>query len=84
MESTNLKGNLPESDKGVFYFATFRAGKSLLFVRLVPGMYEEFEKDGILFVLPKLSGYNYILPLDIKRISNNYRAIIVALNGTHL
>jgi hypothetical protein len=52
-------------------------------VKLVPGMYEELEKDNILFIFPKLSGYNYILPLNIKRISN-HRAILVALNYTHI
>lgn len=78
-----LKEVCENQTKGCFILQPIEKVNSPSIVRLVPGMYEEFEENEILFILPKLSGYNYILPLDIKRISN-HRAVIVRLNSTHL
>lgn len=77
-----LKEVCQNQTKGCFILEPLEKVESSSIIRLVPGMYEEFEQDNILYIFPKLLGYNYILPLDIKRISN-HRAIIVPLNSAH-
>lgn len=76
-----LKEICQNQTKGCFILEPIEQVDPTSIIKLVPGMYKEFEKNDILFIFPKLSGYNYILPLDIKRISN-HRAILVLLNST--
>lgn len=77
-----LKEVCENQTRGCFILQPLEKVESSSIVRLVPGMYEEFEENNILYIFPKLLGYNYILPLNIKKISN-HRAIIVPLNHTH-
>jgi hypothetical protein len=68
--------------KGCFILQPLEYIDTATIIKLVPGMYEELEEDNILFVLPKLLGYNYILPLNLKRLSN-HRAVLCVLNNAH-
>lgn len=74
-----LKEICQNQTKGCFILEPIEQINANAIIKLVPGMYEELEENNILFIFPKLFGYNYILPLDIKRISDQ-RAVLVLLN----
>lgn len=74
-----LKEICEGQNKGCFILEPLNLVDPKTIIKLVPGMYNQYEKDKVLFVIPKVPNHNYILPLDIKK-KLPYRAILVKLN----
>jgi len=65
--------------KGCFVLTPLELVDPGTIVKIVPGMYDELIKNKILFIFPKSPTYNCILPLELKKKLNSYRAVLVKL-----